>query len=162
VTGLVLALGEEGRWEDAAIELDRFETSSPERRVLVLPLRGYVAWRTGRRPPLWKDHEGEADAPRLWHLEARRVRGEEPAALLADLDRIARETTEVGPLFDSLRGELLAALGREEEAREAAAEALAGARSGAASDVVLRALLALVEARARRFGVSPSGPAAPR
>ena len=160
--GLVLALGEERRWEDAAIELDRFETSGPEKRPLVHPLRGYVAWRTGRRPALWKDAEDRTGASRLWHLEARRVRGEAPAVLLADADRLARETTEVGPLFESLRGELLAALGRKEEAREAAAEAVAGARSGASSEVVLRAHLAVVEARARRLGVSLSGAAVPR
>ena len=160
--GVVLALGEEGRWEDAAIELDRFEASRPEQRYQVLPLRGYVAWRTGRRPALWPDAGSRVGASRLWHLEARRVRGEEPAALLADADRLARETTEVGPLFESLRGELLAALGREEEAREAAAEAVAGCRSGASQDVVLRAHLALVAARARRLGVSLSGPAEPR
>jgi len=160
--GLVLALGEEGRWEDAVIEIDRFEASGPERRDQVLPLRGYVAWRTGRRPAPWKDVEERVDVHRLWSLEARRVRGEEPAVLLADADRLARETTEVGPLLDSLRGELLAALGRGEEARSAAAEAVAGCRSGAAKDVVLRAHLALVEARARRLGVTPSGSAAPR
>lgn len=161
-TGLVLALGEEGRWEDAAIEVDRFEASHPDQLQQALPLRAYVAWRSGRRPALWKDDAARVGASRVWHLEARRVRGEAPAVLLGDTDRLVRETTEVGPLLESLRGELLAALGRQEEARAAAAEAVSGCRAGASNDVALRAHLALVEARARRLGVSPSGSAGPR
>jgi tRNA A-37 threonylcarbamoyl transferase component Bud32 len=160
--GLVLALGEAGRWDDAAAEVDRFEAALPDQVLYAKPLRAYVAWRTGRRPARFADQHDTVGLIRYWHLEVRRVLADDPARLLADAAGVAREAPEVSPLVDSLRAELLAALGRREEARAAAAEAVAECRAAAAADVDVRAHLALVEARARRLGVSPAEAAGPR
>jgi hypothetical protein len=160
--GLVLTLGEAGRWEDAAAEVDRFEAALPDQVVQAAPLRAYVAWRTGRRPARFADLPVSVSLFRYWHLEVRRVLGDEPAALVADAGRVAREAPEVAPLLDSLRAELLVALGRRSEARAAAAAAVAECRAAAANDVDVRAHLDLVEARARRLGVTPAAGVAPR
>ena len=90
-----------------------------------------------------------------------RALGEAAAPLLAEVERVGREAPDVAPLFASLRAELLAALGRRDEARALAAEALDGARALAATDTGVRAHLSLVEARARSLGVRPAGGGAP-
>ena len=162
ILGLVLALGEAGRWEDAVSELDRFEATRLNHRVQAAHLRAWVAWRTGRRPAVLADSVGHPDLFRAWSLEFRRVRGEDPAALLSAAERLDRETTDVGPLLDSLRGELFAALGRTAEARVAAAAAVSGCRGMAAISPEMRAHLGLVEARALRLGVRLAGGAGPR
>ncbi|MHB1046075.1 MAG: serine/threonine-protein kinase [Thermoanaerobaculia bacterium] len=160
--GVVLALGESGRWDDAAAEVDRFEAAHPDRVGDVAAARAFVAWRSGRRPARYADGVADIGLYRYWALEARRASGEAAGPLLAGVESVGREVSEVAPLFASLRAELLAVLGRTDEARALAAEALDGARALAATDTGVRAHLSLVEARARRLGVRPSAGGAPR
>ena len=160
VGGEVLALGEMGRWEDAAIEIDRFETAFPELASDVATLRAYVAWRTLRRPRRIEDRDEDPGLYRYWGLEVRRVLGDAPATLLDGVDRLGRETTDVAPLLASLRAELLFDSGRVDEARAIAAGAVADATREASADVGIRAHLPLVVERARRRGVMASTPVA--
>ena len=155
--GVVLALGEAGRWDDAAAEIDRFEAAYPDRVGEIAVSRAFVAWRSGRKPARFADRVDAIGLFRYWGLEARRALGDGAAPLLADVERVGREAPDVAPLFASLRAELLAALGRRDEARALAAEALDGARALAATDTGVRAHLALVAERAVRLGVRPAG-----
>jgi tRNA A-37 threonylcarbamoyl transferase component Bud32 len=157
LVGLVLALGEAGRPDDAAAEIDRFDAAFPDRGFDSAPLRAWVAWRAGRRPASFEEVEFMIGLFRYWRLEVRRVRGEDPAALLADVERVGRQALDVAPLLDSLRAELLAALGRGEEAAALAAGALHETRRLAVTEVEARAHLGLVAERAKRLGVSSAG-----
>ncbi|HMM36921.1 MAG TPA: hypothetical protein PKA62_19625, partial [Thermoanaerobaculia bacterium] len=139
----------------------RFEEAYPDRVRDVAAARAFVAWRSGRRPVRYADSVTDIGLVRYWGLEARRASGEDAASLLADVERVGREAPDVAPLFASLRAELLAALGRKDEARALAAEALDGARDLAATDTGVRAHLSVVEARARSLGVRPAGGGAP-
>ncbi|MDX9734994.1 MAG: protein kinase [Thermoanaerobaculia bacterium] len=160
--GVVLALGEAGRWDDAAAEVDRFEAAYPDRVRDVAAARAFVAWRSGRRPARYADSVADIGLFRYWGLEARRAGGEAADALLVDVERVGREALDVAPLFVSLRAELLAALGRRDEARVLATEALDGARDLAATDTGVRAHLSLVAERARKLGFRPAGGGAPQ
>ncbi len=162
IVGEVLALGEQGRWDDAAAEVDRFEAAHPDRGFEAAPLRAWVAWRTGRHPARFEEQHLSIGLVRYIRLEVMRALGDGPAALLAEAARVEREALDVAPLLASLRAELLADLGRRDEAREAAAEALAGARTLAAIEVGVRAHLGLVAERAKRLGVSPAAAAGRR
>ncbi len=155
--GVVLALGETGQWDDAASEIDRFEAAYPDRVPEIAAARAFVAWRSGRRPARFADRVDDIGLFRYWSLEARHALGEAADLLLADVERVAREAPDVAPLVTSLRAELLAELGKRDEARALAADALDGARSLGATDTGVRAHLSLVEARARRLGVRPAG-----
>ncbi|MHB8797966.1 MAG: protein kinase domain-containing protein [Thermoanaerobaculia bacterium] len=155
--GVVLALDEEGRREDAAAEVDRFEAAYPDHVSEIAAARAFVAWRSGRRPARFADRVDHIGLFRYWSLEARHALGDAADTLLADVERVGREAADVAPLVASLRAELHAALGKRDEARALAAEALDGARDLAATDTGVRAHLSLVEARARRLGVRPAG-----
>ncbi len=157
MVGAVLALGEAGRWDDAAAEVDRFEAAFSDRLRDVAAARAFVSWRSGRRPARYADGVADIGLYRYWGLEARRALGEGAAPLLADVERVEREAPDVAPLFASLRAELLAALGRRDEARTLAADALDGARALATTDTGVRAHLAVVAERAVRLGVRPAG-----
>ncbi|MBK8597819.1 MAG: serine/threonine protein kinase [Holophagales bacterium] len=159
--GEVLALGETGRWEDAAIEIDRFEAAYPLLVSDAAVLRGYVAWRTLRRPRRLEGRKDEPGLIRYWGLEIRRVLGDAPATLLGEVDRLGREVEDVAPLLASLRAELLFDTGRVAEGKALAAEAVADATREAKGDVGIRAHLALVAERARRRGVLSAEPAEP-
>ena len=159
VGGEVLALGEMGRWEDAAIEIDRFEAAYPEVVSDVATLRAYVAWRTLRRPRRLEDRDEDPGLHRYWGLEVRRVLGDAPAALLGEVDRLGRETADVAPLLASLRAEILFDTGRVAEGKALAAEAVANATREALADVGIRAHLPLIVERARRRGAFVATPA---
>lgn len=160
VGGEILALGEMGRWDDAAVELDRFEAAFPELATDVASLRAFVAWRTLRRPQRLEDHDDDPGLYRYWRLESRRVLGDAPATLLGEADRLGREATDVAPLLASLRAELLFDTGRVAEGKLIAAEAVADATREARADVGIRAHLPLVVERARRRGALSATPAA--
>lgn len=158
--GEILALGELGRWEDAAVEIDRFETAFPERASDVANLRAYVAWRTLRRPQRLEDRDEDPGLYRYWRLESRRVLGDAPSTLFGEVDRLGRGATDVAPLLASLRAELFFDTGRVAEGKMLAAEAVADATREATADVGIRAHLPLVIERARRRGALAVRPAA--
>ncbi len=162
LVGEVLALGEAGRWDDAAGEVDRFEAAYPDRDFDTAPLRAWIAWRSGRRPARFEEGVASIGLYRYWRLEVRLALGDDAATLLAEEERVALDALDVAPLFASLRAELLADLGRKPEARALAAEALSGARALAASDTGVRVHLDLVVERARRLGVRPAAAAGRR
>ena len=131
LVGLVLALGELGRWQRAEQEISRYRDFLPMPEIFEVMLR-YARWRRGaraelpNRPERLEDHE----FVRYWRLELRRAAGDDPAALLADAERELTWTSEEhrAPVR-SLRAELLAATGRLDEALREARLALEQNRS---------------------------------
>jgi tetratricopeptide (TPR) repeat protein len=156
VEGAVLALGELGRWGDALAECDRLEAGYPDLSSAASSLRTYALWRSGRPAEPPAASSDQLDEYLVWGLESRFARGANPGTLLPEVKDLRRATVGVVPLLDSLEAELLAALGRTEEARKISLAALEGCRRGAGSDPVLRAHFDLVAGRARRLGVRPA------
>ncbi|RMH16702.1 MAG: hypothetical protein D6696_17620, partial [Acidobacteria bacterium] len=128
--GLVMALGELGRWQRAAEAIGTFEAAS-QQKGFALHCRIYFDWR--QRGAAYDGEELEdwplaPDLARYWHLEWRRLRGV-PAGELYRAARAELEETseEVRALVRAFEAAPLLELGR-------AGEAVAAAR--AASDEI--------------------------
>lgn len=121
IQGLVLALAELQRWEEAKERIDRFQVAHNESQTHWTSLyREFIRWRSGETPSL----DGiEAEPPaidllRYWQLEFRHARGEGALALLAQFDRNLESHSPVRSMLLSLKAELLAETGRMDEAGE--------------------------------------------
>ncbi|MEO6323279.1 MAG: serine/threonine-protein kinase [Thermoanaerobaculia bacterium] len=117
--GLVLALGEKGRWEEASEEVAHFALVVPGRSAARRALRDYIDWRTGtaRVQNVLPELDGsEPDLHRAWRLELRAARGERPEALAGDLVREYARSSSTRGLLLSLHGELFERRGRRQEA----------------------------------------------
>jgi tetratricopeptide (TPR) repeat protein len=156
--GLLLALVEEGRLDDASRRIDDWSTDPIHPMALHIRwYRAYLAWRRGRpiEPPLLDDNV--LDLHRLWSYEMRLARGADPGALLSEARARFRDAVRArGPLL-SVEAELLDRLGRHEEARLAAREAFRETKSALRAEVWTRAHLDLV---VERFSRHASGPEA--
>ncbi len=115
--GLVLALGELDRWQEAKREVERFQSAytakrSPERCL------AYVEWRQGRLGSL-PDFEypySRIDMHRYWGLELRHNSAEPPESLLPDVELwLDRSSEETRALIESLAGELAVQLGQADQ-----------------------------------------------
>jgi tRNA A-37 threonylcarbamoyl transferase component Bud32/tetratricopeptide (TPR) repeat protein len=150
--GMVLALGELGQWQEALHEVERFEASYPSQAPNPEFSRQYVRWRRGERTD-WRvlRIDNPQDLHRYWRLEFALAAGEAPAGLLRVVEQELRRSSETTALLGSLRGELLARLGRRAEAIEVARRALEECRRQAAALPAPRAHLHLVRDRLRRL-----------
>lgn len=146
--GLVFALAEAGRWDDAKQVIDGRDTAEPLAPAPAAYLAAWIAWRRGAAVTL-PPHEPALDSQTYWRLEFRLATGEAPADLLPDLRRERDGATETRALLRSLESELLARQGLRDQALAAARDALAGVRAGARSSLYDRAHLELVERRLR-------------
>lgn len=133
VEGIVFALEESGRLDDAAAALDRLE------RALLVDrnrgsmrhfgiFRGYLDWRLGRgvaeeELPRFDADDSAPDVFRYLELELRFAVGADPAELLDRVDRALDGSTETVPMLRSLRAALLVRLGRGRAAEEAVVRA---------------------------------------
>ena len=113
--GLILALGEKGRWDEASDQVARFSLAVPGRSAMRRALGEYIEWRSGAahpQGPLPPLDGAEPDLHRYWRLELRAARGERGEALASDLVReYARSSTTRGLLL-SLHAELFERRGR--------------------------------------------------
>ena len=136
-----LALGEMGRWEYAAVEIDRFEVVSGP---------GVGAWRTFartsparalRRPHRIVEARRTSDPGSTVSGDSRRAASSARYGGAPLRSRAARsgECADVAPLLASLRAELLFDTGLVAEGKALAAEAAADATREAAADVGIRA-----------------------
>ncbi|HMM33323.1 MAG TPA: protein kinase [Thermoanaerobaculia bacterium] len=150
--GLLLALAELGRWDEASRWVDRWAAAANMRVVARIPwYRAFLAWRQGIAfdpPPV---EAGTYDLLHLWSLEMRLARGAEPGPLL---EKARAEFVEAvrarGPLL-SVQAELLDRLGRRDEARDVAREAWRETEAAVRTEVWTRAHLDLVVERVVRL-----------
>jgi len=150
IEGIILALGEQGRWREAPAEIERFERAyGGEAESKAEIYRAVAEWRSGGVPRAVRlDREPQPDLLRYWALEVRRARGDErPDRMLEEVREELGSTSECRPLMRSLEAELLADLGRPEEAYEAARDALGGVRFGLAGSTCARGHFDLVTER---------------
>ncbi len=150
--GLLLAFVELGRFDEATLWADRWAADVNMRSVARVPwYRAFLAWRRGvpfAPPPLTP---GTYDLLHLWWFEMRLARGAEPGPLL---EKARSEFVEAvrarGPLL-SVQAELLARLGRRDEARDVARDAWRETEAAVRTEVWTRAHLDLVVDRVDRL-----------
>jgi serine/threonine protein kinase/tetratricopeptide (TPR) repeat protein len=123
--GEVLALTELDRSEEALKAVDGFFLAYPHMSEIGEAFRWYVHWRRDS-PAAWpgpRIKQGSLDIIRYWLLESHFARGQGPERLLQEIEKELPRNTESVPQLLSLKGELLAKLGRSNEALRAAWEA---------------------------------------
>jgi tetratricopeptide (TPR) repeat protein len=145
--GIVFCLGELGRWEEALTEVERFRTAYPSSNPAG-GYREYIRWRIREIPSLEGGQEiSNPDLGHYWLFEFRWVHHESAQTLLAATDEEMKRTSEAGPFLLSLRGELLARLGRNVEALTTEREALRQTRGSLGTNPAARAHYDLVAER---------------
>lgn len=152
--GEVLALVEERRYDEALVAVERFGEAYPPFRDHLWLYREYIRWRAGERPEARpsKVFPNSTDLYRYWELEFEFAGGGKAQEMLPRVERFLAEQPETRAEALSLRAELLARLGRGQDASEAAQTALELVRSEAPRSIIARGHAALVEARAHRLG----------
>lgn len=151
--GLLFALGELERWDEAAADLRRFATSVPTGTTE--KLAAWLTWRQGGVPEPLRIDPGSDDFTRWLALEIRWRRGEDTEALLGEVGRELSRPHEAEALLVSLEAELLRGVGRLDEAL--ASIELAREPSFAPHNELVSAHDALVVARAvARKAASPT------
>lgn len=148
--GEVLALGELKRWDDALAAIRRFEESFRE-APYPQAFRNYIQWRSGEpTDSITPISGGTTDLVRYWNLELLNQKGAPPAGLLDSIDEERRHSSG-NTLLLSLRGEVLARLGRLQEAYADARKAFEAALVDRQSDTAIRAHFVLITARYARL-----------
>lgn len=150
-SGLVLALAEAGRTPEALRAAESFSTAFGGQVGEAASYAGYLRWRAGDRSvPCRTGAPFDLDLHRYWDLECRRVAGEEPLALLAEVRVEAARSPATRGLLDSLAAELELGVGRTADAFEDGRRAFAVVAAGRTRSVELRAHLDLVAGRYAR------------
>ena len=150
--GLVFALTDLGRPEEAYGEVKRYEAAErAERgqRATDWPvLEEYVRWRAGRRPEALPVPKATSpDLFRYLPLEYQAAQGAPPARVLAGVRReLARSSDTTGMLL-SLEAEELERLGRHREALEEAQRGYEWARAERSEQVYAHTFFSRIEAR---------------
>lgn len=147
VEGVILTLGEMGRWTEALEVADAL--AAGEHDVLALWFRRYVLWRSGGLVEQTELDVGDFDITRYWNLEMALATGADPAKLLPAIEaEYARKSSNVS-LVLSTRSEALRRLGRTSEALALAREAYRRVRSERRTSTESRAHFPLVAERLR-------------
>lgn len=153
--GLVFALDELGRPEEAAGDVDRFASSwqaesGDANREAVAIFRDFLRWRSGEPPRrAWGRPQGEQpDVMRYLTLEMVLAEGAPPEDLLPAVDAELERTSDALPMLLSLRAVLLARLGRSAEAAGSGRRAVEELAHRIDDEVYGRTFRGLVEARA--------------
>lgn len=152
--GFVFALGERGRWREALEEIERFAAATNGTGPLIDGYRSFTRARLGL--PVGEDREPaqrtSADAVRYLILERSRLQGAQPEPLLLAIrEEIELGVETEGPLL-SLEAEVLSILGRQDEAKRAAAEAVVETAAWSSRSVLARGLQSLVRERRSKLG----------
>lgn len=147
--GIVFALGELGRWDEAARECERFGATYPVASAQAGLLGRFVRERLGLPAGAERidSMPMDLDTNRLLVLEARRARGDDTAELLLDLRAELDFTSETRGAVWSLIAVVLASQGELEDARSAASEGVAQLAALARRSVPARGLLPLARER---------------
>ena len=150
--GLVFALGEMGRWDEARVRISRYERLYGGGNTRAPNYREYVLWRSaGRADRGLADNPAAPDIDRYWSLEFRAANGESPDVLLPLVDARQKDAPSVRWLLLSLKAALLERQGYATAAFEAAREAYAATMALVSTKVEARAHLDLVVERYARL-----------
>jgi tRNA A-37 threonylcarbamoyl transferase component Bud32/tetratricopeptide (TPR) repeat protein len=149
--GLILALGEMGRWNEAVAEADAFAANDPDAAPLAVWFRRYITWRSGGVLDPVEVNTREIDIARYWSVEMALATGADPRKLLPQIEAEAKRSSGNRNLLLSARSEVLRRLGRNAEAlalaRQAYRDVLADRRTSTESrahfDLVAERLAAL-------------------
>lgn len=151
--GMVFVHTERHDWTGAEAEIDRFQATFGMESEWTSLYRQFVRWRSGQLPITVRNTWMPTDVLRYWALEFRHARGEDPRAVLRDVENeIAAGNSETQSAMWSLRAELLAQLGRTAEARDAIVQARAFLAEDIGFTPIARAHAELVEQRAAKIG----------
>jgi tetratricopeptide (TPR) repeat protein len=148
--GLVFALGETGRWDEAARAIEAREPSQQLSPAMVKFLAGYLDWRRGR-PPATPANTPEVDIQTYWRLEFQLAAGADAAAVLREVEVEKPLASESVALLMSVESECLARLGRREEALAKARDAFERVAASRRSSLYARVHLPIVESRLRKL-----------
>jgi tRNA A-37 threonylcarbamoyl transferase component Bud32 len=148
IEGLVLALGELGRWQEAQEATLRYSTGESVRTSVCA---AWVAWRRGRAIAPTGAGDGSPDFDHYLDLEIRHAAGADGEPFLADIRRARQASSTTKPLLRSLEAEVLAGLGRTRESADLARRAWEETRVERARSVVIRGHADLVRARFERL-----------
>lgn len=155
--GIVFALGELDRWQEASYEIRLFNSFHESR--IAAKCQAYVDWRTGLSPRVVekKLELRQYDVLRYWYYEHRHAAGETARELLPDVEKeLERSSEEARALTRSLLGVLHADQGRYEESFKLLRDAFEQALIDVQKFPAARAHLDLVKDRlvtvARRIG----------
>lgn len=153
--GLVFALGETGRWDEAARAIEAREPSQQVSPAMVKFLAGYVDWRRGR-PPAAPPNTPDVDIQTYWRLEFQLAAGADAAAVLREVEVEKPLASETVALLLSVEAECLARLGRREEALAKARDAFERVAASRRSSLYARVHLPVVESRLRKLEAAPA------
>jgi tetratricopeptide (TPR) repeat protein len=161
--GLVFALGEQGRWDEALAEVDRFTAIYPEIAGQSALYRAFVLRRAGRPfvapgPPA----PGSPDLDLAWGIELRAAHGGAPEALLAEIERALASVSGEPYVLLAAKVDVLERQGRRGEALESRRRAFASALRARAVDVVARLYARDIGTRLARLEDLAHRPAAAR
>ncbi|MGK2858285.1 MAG: protein kinase domain-containing protein [Thermoanaerobaculia bacterium] len=150
---LLLVLAQQERWNEARADLVRYEATYPEGHHTLPYLRAFIDWRSGS--PLKRALDVNPSQPELFNytiFEARWAAGVPDAtAFLRELNDFRKVKPAPAYLYESLESEILAKMGRSDEAKALAAKALADTAAAAKTEPIARAHVKLVSERALRM-----------
>jgi tetratricopeptide (TPR) repeat protein len=153
--GIVFVHAERHAWAEAEGDIARFRATFPNSPTDSNGMyREFLRWRSGQPPTLVRyDLASNAtDVMRYWTLEFRHAHGDDPKAILRDVEReIAAGSSETQSAMWSLRAELLMKAGRTAEARDAVVHAMALLADDIGVSLIARAHAELVRERAARL-----------
>lgn len=150
---LLVVLAQQERWDEARADLARYEATYPEMTANMEHVRAFVDWRSGA--PNSRNLTVNPSRPELFNycvFEARWARGvPDPAEFLREINEFRAIKPEPAYLYASLESEILASMGRTDEAKALAAKALADTTAAAKTEPIARAHVKLVSERALRM-----------
>ncbi len=153
VQGLILALAEQRRWKEADDAIDRFAAAYPDYANYAPIYHNFIRWRRGETPDVSDIRLGwnTTDVTRYWLLEFRLARGEAPGDLLKSAEAEISINAQPQCVWRALRAELLARLGRRDEAAAEARAAWTIAGSERTTSIIARGHLPVVQERFERL-----------
>jgi tetratricopeptide (TPR) repeat protein len=154
--GIVFVYAERHAWAAGVAEVERFRrtfSNSPSDTNAIY--REFLNWRAGGVPAFANIEipYNATDLTRYWILEFRRARGDDPRAVLHDVQQeIATGSSETQSGMWSLKADLLDVVGRKTEAKDAIEYALTLLADDIAVTPIARVHADIIRARAVRLG----------
>lgn len=158
--GLVLALSEEGRYDEAMAETVRQQQLDLGLEFTARVLLDWVRWRSGRAPLAdGKVPAGATDTYRCLMFEGRAANETDPEKVLADVRAALPAMNDGRAALLSLEAELLRRLGRTDEALRVGRAAWDVVKAEFGSAVLVRGVAGVVASRLEAIATAAGEPA---